>query len=90
MEELASSIARKKLERQLRALQVDGLNIGRHLCNFESDVILKKNLLVVKERLVRCYIISGFDFSSRDNGSASDPYLVIECSGKKVSERDNY
>ena len=90
VEALASSVARKKLERQLRALNVDGLNIGRHLCHLESYVILKKNLLNVKERLVRFYSVSGYDFSSRDNGSASDPYLIVECNGKSVNERDNY
>lgn len=28
--------------------------------------------------------------SSRDNGSASDPYLRLECNGNVYDERDNY
>ena len=35
-------------------------------------------------------MISGFDLSSRDNGSASDPYLKITCNDKTYNERDNY
>jgi myoferlin len=35
-------------------------------------------------------MISAFDLSSRDNGSASDPYLILECNNKKYNERDNY
>ena len=46
--------------------------------------------MVVKQRIVRCYLISGFDFASRDNDSPSDPYVTLECNDTKISERDNY
>ena len=46
--------------------------------------------MVPKKRIVRCYMISGFDFASRDQGSASDPYLELICNDKKFSERSNY
>ena len=60
------------------------------MCNFENEEILRKNLLVVKDRLIRLYVISGYDFASRDNGSASDPYLIINCNNTTFNERDNY
>ena len=28
--------------------------------------------------------------ASRDNGSASDTYLVVKCNNKEYNERDNY
>lgn len=40
--------------------------------------------------MIKVYMISAFNLSSRDNGSASDPYLILECNGKKFNERDNY
>lgn len=46
--------------------------------------------MVVKERIVRCYLVSGFDFASRDNDSPSDPYVTIECNDIKFSDRENY
>lgn len=46
--------------------------------------------MVVKNRLVRCYMVSGFDFASRDNDSASDPYLTLQCNDDKFNERDQY
>lgn len=39
---------------------------------------------------MRLYVIEAFNLSSRDNGSASDPYLWIRCNDKVVNERDNY
>ena len=35
-------------------------------------------------------MLSAFDLSSRDNGSAADPYLILECNGQIYNERDNY
>jgi len=35
-------------------------------------------------------MVSGFNMASRDNGSASDTYLVAGCNGKEYNERDNY
>ena len=40
--------------------------------------------------IIRVYVISGFNFSSRDNGSFSDPFLRIECNKQIIDERDNY
>ena len=47
-------------------------------------------LLATTKCLVRVYIISAYDLSSRDNGSPSDPYLYITLGNKTYNERDNY
>lgn len=45
-EELSNSMGRKKLQRQLRSINLGHLDIAKHLCNLESDEILRKNLMV--------------------------------------------
>ena len=40
--------------------------------------------------MVKVYLISGFDFSSRDNGSPSDPYMKLKLGNKSYNERDEY
>ena len=35
-------------------------------------------------------MINGYDLASRDNGSPSDPYLILKCNGKTFNERDIY
>jgi len=76
--------------RNLRDVNLSHLEITKHLSNLQSDEILRRNLMVVKERIVRCYLVSGFDFASRDNDSPSDPYVTIECNDIKFSDRENY
>jgi len=61
----------------LRDVNLAHLEITKHLSNLNSDEILRRNLMVVKKRIVRCYVVSGFDFASRDNDSASDPYITL-------------
>jgi len=39
---------------------------------------------------VRLYLLEGFDFSSRDLGSFSDPYIVVKCGQTKFNRRDKY
>jgi len=82
--------ARAKLMSKMRDLGIEHLKLTKHLCNLESEVILKKQLLDQKKCMIRAYVISGFDMASRDIGSASDPYIVIECNNKTYDERSNY
>ena len=35
-------------------------------------------------------MISAFNLSARDNGSPSDPYIVLNCNEKVFNERENY
>ena len=72
---LATVRGRDEFETNVRSLGIDHLNVSRHLVNLESDAILKKMLLAEKKRIIRVYMIEGFDMSSRDSGSASDTFL---------------
>jgi len=81
---------RKKLRKEMRKLNIGHLEITKHLVNLQSDVILKRQLMASNKCIIRLYAISAFNLSSRDNGSASDPYLVLTCNEKKYNERDNY
>lgn len=87
---LGNPSERQKLQKDFRKIHVDHLYITKHLCNLESDEIIKRNLLAPKRCMIKVYMVSGFALSSRDNGSASDPFLILECNGKKFNERDNY
>jgi len=87
---LGDPMERKRLELELRSIHVDHLNISSHLANLESDEILKRALLAQTKCLIRLYVIEAFDLSSRDSGSASDPYLYLTCNDKVFNERQFY
>jgi len=87
---LSSATEREKFELYARKLGIDHLSISKHLTNLNSDVILKAALLKEENCIIRFYAVSGFDMASRDNGSPSDTFLVLECNGQKVNERDIY
>ena len=40
--------------------------------------------------MIQLYVLEGYDFASRDIGSFSDPYLIVRCGNREVSDRDNY
>lgn len=42
------------------------------------------------EAIVHLYLLQGYDFASRDFGSASDPYVVITCGDHVVNQQDDY
>lgn len=90
IEKLGDPMERQKFETDNRKLGIDHLNISKHLCNLESDEILKRSLLSETRCLIRAYMVSAYNLSSRDNGSDSDPYLKLTCNGKVFSDRDNY
>jgi Ca2+-dependent lipid-binding protein len=81
---------RRKLDLELRKINVDHMDIPKHLANIQSDEILKKKLLAQNKCLIRLYMISAYDLSSRDNGSPSDPYLYINCNDRTYNERNDY
>jgi len=57
---------RTKLQKEMRKIHLDQLRIGKHLCNLESDEIIKKALLAEKRCLIKAYMISAFALQSRD------------------------
>lgn len=89
-DKLQSAVERRKFEHHGRALGIEHLNLSKHLCNLNSDEILKRSLLAVTKCIVRFYAVSGYDMSSRDNGSASDTYLKLKMNDDLVDERENY
>mmetsp|Transcript_15455 Transcript_15455/g.26147 ORF Transcript_15455/g.26147 Transcript_15455/m.26147 type:complete len:262 (+) Transcript_15455:392-1177(+) len=90
IEQLSDAMERRKFESELRKIDLSHLNITKHLANLESDEILKRSLLAQTKCIVRLYMISAYDLSSRDNGSPSDPYLYLTCNNKIYNERSNY
>lgn len=57
-------------------------------CQREQDVL--KQLSRSVQCVARLYLLEGFDFSSRDIGSFSDPYVVVKCGNKVESRRECY
>lgn len=53
------------------------LDIARFLVETKYENLMTELMTSKTPALVRVYVIEGFDFASRDIGSASDPYLVL-------------
>lgn len=51
---------------------------------------MSKKLLVPSKVILRVYIIEAFGLPAKDNGSDSDPYLILKLGGKKINDRDNH
>mgnify|MGYP000989377558 CR=1 FL=1 len=71
-------------------LGVAHLNITKFLSTMQTGETLKRLLLGKNKCIVRLYVISAYDLSSRDNGSDSDPYLHITLGNKTFNDRKNY
>ena len=52
--------------------------------------LLQGQLATPQDCMVRLYLLEGFDFASRDIGSASDPYMVVRCGSASFNGRDKY
>ena len=87
---LEDPLLRKQLKVDLRELRLDHLHITRHLVNLHSDVIIRRQLMANNKCIIRLYMIEAFNLSSRDNGSPSDPYLILKCNDKTYNERSDY
>lgn len=90
LEMLDSAEGRQQFRNMTTEIGVNHLNVVKHLADLESDETLKRLLLSETKAIVRLYMISGFDLASRDNGSFSDPYLIVQCGKKIYNERENY
>jgi hypothetical protein len=88
LDKLDSQEGRMKFRLQMEQLGVAHLNITKHLSNMQTGDTLKRLLLGKNKCIVRLYVISAYDLSSRDNGSDSDPYLNITLGNKTINERD--
>ncbi len=74
----------------MEKLGIRHLEITKHLANMDSEESLKRLLMGATKAIVRVYCISAYDLSSRDNGSDSDPYLLVSLGKKVYNDRDNY
>jgi len=87
---LNDPIQKFHLEKNLRTIGLDHMEILRHLQKLQTDDNLKQLLLSETKCRIRLYMIEGIDLASRDIGSESDPYLFITCNGKTYNERKNW
>lgn len=71
-------------------LGIAHLDITKFLSNMQTGDHLKRLLLGKNKCIVRLYVLSAYDLSSRDNGSDSDPYLFVKLGNKTFNDRDNY
>jgi hypothetical protein len=89
-DKLDSAEGRVKFSLEMENLGVSHLNITKQLSNMQTGDTLKRLLLGKNKCIVRLYVLSAYDLSSRDNGSDSDPYLNIVLGPKVYNERANY
>ena len=66
------------------------LQLATFMLENAYEDMIGKMMISKTKALVRVYFIEGFDFSQRDVGSFSDPYLKVTCGKKSYSDRDNY
>jgi len=90
LEKMDTYEGRQEFDLEMEKLGVDHLGITRKLADLESDETLKRLLMVSTKCVVRVYMISAYNLSSRDNGGDSDPYLILNIGNKVYNERDNY
>lgn len=90
LEKMDTMEGRQRFELQMESLGVSHLEITKHLADLESDETLKRLLMAPSKCVVRVYMIDAFNLSSRDNGSASDPYLILNVGNKTYNERSSY
>ena len=90
LEKLATSEGRAKFESDLDELGVSHLKVTEHLADLYSEELLGSMLLSTQKCLIRVHLIGAFNLSSRDNGSESDPYVIVECGNKVFNDRDKY
>lgn len=89
-DKLDSAEGKMKFRLQMENLGIAHLDITKFLSNMQTGEHLKRLLLGKNRCIVRLYVVSAYDLSSRDNGSDSDPYLCITLGNKTVNERDSY
>ena len=90
IKKLETSEGRMKLESSLEDLGLGQLNICKHIAELQAEDLLTRMLLHQQKCTIKVYILDAFCLSSRDNGSESDPYLIISCGNTVYNEQKNY
>ena len=71
-------------------MSVGHLQILKTFIDMTSTEMMKRLLVYDRKCLIRVYVLSAFNLSSRDNGSESDPYLKLKLGESEFNDRDNY
>ena len=90
MDTLNSQEALERFKLKLEKMDINNPNLLEFLKDSSQDEVIKKQLLTQTNCKIQLYMLEGFDLASRDIGSFSDPYLIIRCGKRTVSERDHY
>jgi hypothetical protein len=87
---LETSEGKSEFQAILRKIGCGHIDIVNFLVETKYENMMTEMMTVKTKCLVRVYVIEGFDFSQRDIGSASDPYLYLKCGKKTFNDKDNY
>lgn len=90
IEDIASAEKLEKFDSLLNTMNIDSPELLEFFKDASYDEVIKKQLLSKTQCKIELYVLEGFGLASRDIGSFSDPYLVIRCGNREISERDNY
>ena len=88
--ELTTHEGREKFRAKMVQLNCEKLQISKHLVKLDYNDQLTRMMLKVTKCVVRVYILNAYDLMSKDNGSASDPYLKLKMNKTEFDERKNY
>lgn len=87
---LKNEEGRKNFRFQMFDMKLGHLNILKHLMDVESEQMVKNMLMIRTKCFIYLHVLQGFHLASRDIGSESDPYFIVEL-GKQVKNfRDEY
>lgn len=89
-EKLDSFEGRGKFAQIMEDLGLGELDLGNYIVERSYEEQFSRMMLTRTKAIVRVYVIEGFNFASKDIGTASDPYLVLTCGKKTFNEKENY
>lgn len=81
---------REEFASLMKKINCRDLNIQNLLMNISYNEYLNRALLKKSKCIVRVYIVSAYDLAKRDNGTHSDPYIILKLNNDVVNERDEY
>ena len=76
--EILTNEGKEKFNVIMKKINCRDLEIQEHLQSIQRNTYLNRSLLRNNKCIVRVYVISAFDLAKRDNGSHSDPYIMLK------------
>jgi hypothetical protein len=86
-DQITTKEGQTKLQKTIEKMDCKDLGIVDYLASADMEAKLGDLLMKKTKCMVRVYILSAFDLSSRDNGSHSDPYIIMKTGNKEFNER---